>query len=74
MNRYQKVLVCIFRSVGLIGLGYLIISIGTVALMTPYGLNFGPVMMLLPQVIPLLILLFAAAPLAKIVTIGVTDD
>ena len=69
MNSYQKVLVCIFRSIGVLGLGYLLVAAGLAGfLMSGMGL-----VMLLPSVIFMLALIFGAIPLAQFVTRGIED-
>ena len=73
MNRYQKVLVCIFRSIGIFVLFYLLVLMVTYAITLPSMLSlFWKYMM--PFGIPAIILTFAAIPLAKLVTIGISDD
>lgn len=74
MNRYQKLMVCIFRSIGLLGFGYLLAYAGTMVLVMPtaFGINAWP--LVIPYAILLTFLYFGAIPLAKIVTIGITDD
>ena len=72
MNPYQKVLVCIFRTIGVLGLGYILITSGTAALMMPRMAGVG-FMMLLPSVGFLLALIFGAIPLAQFITRGIED-
>lgn len=73
MNRYQKVLVCIFRSMGLVGLVYFLTSTIVTWVMMPEMMGMG-FRVLLPMIIPSLVLFFVAVPLAKLVTAGVSED
>jgi len=72
MNPYQKVLVCIFRTIGVLGLGYILITGGTAALMMREMRGVG-LMMLLPSAGIMLAFIFGAVPLAKLITLGIED-
>ncbi|TSJ78612.1 hypothetical protein [Rariglobus hedericola] len=72
MKRYQKVLVCIFRSIGILLLGY-----GAVALLITALMMSGMAGMALGAFLPILaagaVSYFAAVPVAKIITIGIDE-
>ncbi len=67
MNHYQKVLICIFRT-----LGVLVIAYTTMMIIPALQVGMG-----LVPIIPFLgmgiILYMAAVPLAKIITIGLKE-
>jgi hypothetical protein len=74
MTVYQKILICVFRTVGLLGLCRLI------ALAIPmawYGLDAQRLVAFswpwVPQVVCLLLLILGAVPLATIITTGIDD-
>ena len=77
MNVYQKILICVFRTVGLLRLCYLIAQ--AIPLALTYGLDpqrlrlaaFG--WWWVPDVVCLLLLILGAVPLAKIITTGIDD-
>ena len=73
MNTYQKVIVCVFRSIGLLGFGYMLVSLGVTAFMMPDMLRMSLPMML-PLLVPSLVLAISAVPLAKLVTIGLENE
>jgi hypothetical protein len=73
MNRYQKVIVCVIRS---LAVGLLLYSLAalTIALMFQ-----GPMLKLgliggLPRLAAGLLLFMIAVPLAKLITIGIRDE
>jgi hypothetical protein len=75
MSVYQKTLICIFRSMGLLGLGYLIAQAIPIAI--AYGSDFKMFIsfawLWVPHAACLLLLFLAAAPLARIITKHIED-
>jgi hypothetical protein len=72
MNRYQKVLVCIFRTLGIILLGYTSVSL-LIATVMMTGMAGMAVWACLPILGLGLVSYFAAVPFAKIITIGIEE-
>ena len=72
MNRYHKVLICIFRSIGVILLGYASVAllITTLMMSSMAGMALGA---FLPILAAGLVSYFAAVPLAKIIAAGIDD-
>jgi len=75
MNRYHKVLICIFRSIGIILLGYASVALLVTTLMMSSmagmaGMALGA---FLPILAAGLVSYFAAVPLAKIIAAGIDD-
>ena len=72
MNRYQKVLICIFRTLGVVLIAYSTMLLIPVLLMMQ-----GMLEMSLASISPYagmgFIFYFSAVPLAKIITIGIEE-
>ena len=73
MNRYQKVLVCIFRSIGFLGLIYVLVTMVAASMMMPQMLKLSMVA-LSPWVIMCALLAFGAVPIAGLITVGIDED
>jgi hypothetical protein len=75
MSVYQKILICVFRTIGLLGLGYLIAQ--AIPMAFAYGLDAQRLIAFgwpwVPHVVCLLLLILGAVPLAKIITMGIDD-
>jgi hypothetical protein len=71
MNHYQKVLACIFRSIGILVFGYLLITVIVLSVVMGGMWNLVGV---LPMAVIAAVLFFAAVPIAKLVTIGIAED
>jgi hypothetical protein len=75
MSVYQKILICAFRTVGLLGLCQLIAQAIPMAFFS--GLDAQRLVAFgwpwVPQVVCLLLLILGAVPLAKIITTGIDD-
>ena len=75
MSVYQKILICVFRTVGLLGLGYLIAQ----AIPMAFAYRLDAQMLIafgwpwVPHVVCLLLLILGAVPFAKIITMGIDD-
>jgi hypothetical protein len=70
MNTYQKVLVCIFRTIAVLSLFYGLISIGS-TLVTMPGMIGASLFMFAPMIVVSCALYFGAFILARIVTSGI---
>ena len=73
MNRYQKVFICIFRIIGILSLSHYLVAAGT-AIFTMPGMFVVSLKMFAPALVISAFLIFGAALLAKIVTIGIPED
>ena len=75
MTVYQKILICVFRSMGVLGLGYLIAQ--SIPMALAYGLNaqrlFAVGWPWVPHVVCLLLLIVGAVPLARFITTGIDN-
>lgn len=73
MNHYRKIIICVFRSVGVLTIFAWFTIYGSSLLATPAG-----VLMLahaiLPSIVPSIVLILAAKPLAKAITSSLTED
>lgn len=67
MNHYQKVIICIFRTLGVILIGY------TLVMMVMAVLLGMAIFAFVPALAAGLVSYFGAAPLSKIITIGLDD-
>jgi hypothetical protein len=72
MNRYQKIFVCVFRSIGIVLLGYASVALITASLMMRGILGMALVGSL-PILAAGLVCYLAAVPLARIITIGIDE-
>ena len=73
MNHYQKLLVCLFRSIGLLGFGYLAFSIVGASLVMR-GSFMMSISVLWPALFCLALLFFVARPLARLITFDIAAD
>jgi hypothetical protein len=72
MSRYQKVLVCIFRTIGILFISYGAMALVAASLMAN-GMMGMSLFAILPFMILGLLLYFTAIPFAKIITIGIEE-
>lgn len=67
MNHYQKVIICIFRTLGVILIGYALVMMVMAVLL---GMA---IFACVPTLAAGLVSYFGATPLSKIITIGLDD-
>ncbi|WP_269541776.1 hypothetical protein [Cerasicoccus fimbriatus] len=67
MNHYQKVIICIFRTLGVILVGYALVMMVMAVLLGMAIFAFVPIMA------AGLLSYFGATPFSKIITIGLDD-